>query len=78
MNTQAGHRLPLEEHTRHGWRVFEVAADFELIDAWALPATGGRDDFEDFLAVWNSLAAGSGASTWPPSRPSGTSWCTRQ
>ena len=58
MNTDAGHRLPLEEHTRHGWRVFEVAADFELIDAWALPATGGRDDFEDFLAVWNEMDPG--------------------
>ena len=38
-------RLPDLAHTSRPWRIHEVARDFRLEDVWALPATGGPDDF---------------------------------
>ena len=32
-------RLSPEQHAAHPWRIAEIAPDFELIDAWALPVT---------------------------------------
>ena len=42
-------RLPNAEHAAHPWVIAQVAPDFELIDAWALPAQGGRDGFDALL-----------------------------
>lgn len=63
MDTATARRLPLEEHTRHGWKVFEVAPDFELIDAWALPTAGRREEFDELLTVWNRLDPGADAAS---------------
>ena len=30
-------RLADDEHRRHGWRIIDLAADFELLDVWAFP-----------------------------------------
>ena len=38
-------RLPRIEHTGRPWRIHELTSDFELEDVWALPVTGGPDDF---------------------------------
>ena len=51
-------RLPNAEHAAHPWVIAQVAPDFELIDAWALPAQGGRDGFDALLKV---MAAVDGA-----------------
>ena len=38
-------RLPEDAHTSRPWRIHEIAPDFRLEDVWALPVTGGPDDF---------------------------------
>ena len=38
-------RLPDDAHTSRPWRIHEIAPDFRLEDVWALPVTGGPDDF---------------------------------
>src|SRR5215467_7095605 len=48
-------RLPKAEHAAHPWVIAQIAPDFELIDAWALPAQGGRDDFDALLKIMASL-----------------------
>jgi Protein of unknown function (DUF2867) len=40
-----GRRLPASAHTARPWRIHEIARDFRLEDAWALPTPGGPDDF---------------------------------
>lgn len=45
--------------------IAEIAPDFELLDVWALPVEGRRDEFKSFLELIGSLdpaAAGSSAS----------------
>ena len=42
-------RLPNSAHAAHPWMIQQVAPDFELLDAWALPAEGGPGDFDRFL-----------------------------
>jgi hypothetical protein len=44
-------RLPKAELEAHPWVIAQIAPDFELIDAWALPAQGGRDDFDALLEI---------------------------
>ena len=44
-------RLPNAEHAAHPWVIAQIAPDFELIDAWALPAQGGRDGFGALLRI---------------------------
>jgi len=39
------HTLPSSAHTSQPWRIHEIAGDFELEDVWALPTSGGADDF---------------------------------
>ena len=51
-------RLPNAEHATHPWVIAQIAPDFELIDAWALPAQGGRDGFDALLEI---MAAVDGA-----------------
>ncbi|HTU78876.1 MAG TPA: DUF2867 domain-containing protein [Solirubrobacteraceae bacterium] len=48
-------RLSNSEHESHAWRIGEVAPDFRLVDAWALPAQGRRQDFATLLEVIASL-----------------------
>jgi len=50
-------RLSNSEHESHAWRIGEVAPDFRLEDAWALPARGGAEDFATLLEVMGSLDA---------------------
>jgi uncharacterized protein DUF2867 len=38
-------RLPSSAHTSRPWRIRELTRDFRLEDVWALPGTGGPDDF---------------------------------
>lgn len=58
-------RLSNAEHEAHGWRIDELAPDFRLEDAWALPAEGGPDDFPALLEVIGSIdpAHGDSAAT---------------
>jgi len=44
-------RLPNEAHDSHRWLIGEIAPDFTLLDVWALPVGGRRDDFDAFLAA---------------------------
>ena len=48
-------RLSNSQHESHDWRISEVAPDFRLEDAWALPARGGAADFATLLEVMASL-----------------------
>ena len=38
-------RLPSSAHTSLPWRIHELTRDFRLEDVWALPGSGGPDDF---------------------------------
>jgi hypothetical protein len=42
-------RLPNSAHESGPWRIREIAPDFILEDAWALPAHGGAKDFQRLL-----------------------------
>jgi hypothetical protein len=42
-------------HTTQPWRIHELTPDFRVEDVWALPATGGRDDFP---ALVQTIASG--------------------
>ena len=55
-------RIPNAEHASHSWRIADVAPDFRLEDAWALPAEGGVDDFPTLLEVMASLDPANGES----------------
>jgi hypothetical protein len=55
-------RLSNSEHEAHPWRIAEIAPDFRLEDAWALPARGGAEDFDALLDVMMSLDPAHGAS----------------
>jgi len=48
-------RLSNSDHESRAWRISELAPDFRLEDAWALPARGGADDFATLLDVMASL-----------------------
>jgi hypothetical protein len=41
-----GSRIPNAEHEARPWRISEIAPDFDLEDAWALPVEGGAEDFQ--------------------------------
>jgi hypothetical protein len=55
-------RLSNSEHEAHAWRIDEVAPDFKLEDAWALPAQGEAEDFPALLEVMASLDPANGGS----------------
>ena len=38
-------RLATTEHMAQAWRIHDIAKDFRVLDVWALPTPGGRDDF---------------------------------
>ena len=50
-----GSRLDTREHSRYAWRIRDIAPDFKLIDAWALPASGTLEDFADLGDVFAEL-----------------------
>jgi hypothetical protein len=49
-------RLPDTAHTSRPWRIHELTGDFELVDVWALPTPGARDEFPRLV---DAIAAGS-------------------
>ncbi len=51
-----GSRLKTSRHGNLPWRIGEVATDFELIDAWALPARGTLEEFSDLCEIFTSLS----------------------
>ena len=55
-------RLSRAEYQSHPWRIREIAPDFRLEDAWALPATGTAEDFATLLEVMGALDPGKGKS----------------
>lgn len=48
-------RLDADEHVSRDWRIHELARDFAVLDVWALPTPGGRDDFDDLVARWRTF-----------------------
>ena len=48
-------KLPVSEHTRLPWRIHAIANDFRVEDVWALPTTGGPDDFPRLVALMESF-----------------------
>ena len=46
--------LPKTAHTSRPWRIHEITRDFRVEDVWALPTTGGPDDFPRLveLVTW--------------------------
>ncbi|HUF53923.1 MAG TPA: DUF2867 domain-containing protein [Dehalococcoidia bacterium] len=60
-----GARIKNSSHERLPWRLREIAPDFELIDAWRLPATGTYEDFADLPRVFAGLGVARGRG-WSP------------
>ncbi len=50
-------RLPRSAHDEQGWRIAEIAPDFEVEDVWSLPVHGGPDDFPALLEVMAHLSS---------------------
>jgi hypothetical protein len=48
-------RIPNSEHESRPWRIREIARDFILEDVWALPTTGGPEDFETLIQLGTSF-----------------------
>ena len=48
-------RLETSQHADLPWRIGEVAPDFELIDAWALPAEGTLEEFSDLCEIFGKI-----------------------
>jgi hypothetical protein len=55
-------RLPDDVHTSRPWRIHEIARDFRLLDVWALPTPGGRDDFPRLAEMMTSFDPTQGSS----------------
>ncbi len=55
-------RLSNSGHEARAWRIREIAPDFRLEDAWALPVRGGIEDFASLLDVMGSLDLSQGGS----------------
>jgi hypothetical protein len=65
-------RLPNTAHTSRPWRIHELTRDFRLEDVWALPGTGGPDDFPRLVQLIASLDPSRGSS-----RAARTLWAIR-
>jgi hypothetical protein len=48
-------RLQNSVHEAHPWVIGTLAPDFRLLDVWALPAEGSRDEFDSLVDVMTSL-----------------------
>lgn len=55
MNAPPYGRIDPSEHASSLWRIGEIASDFELLDAWALPARGGREEFTNLQTLFADL-----------------------
>ncbi|OBF93079.1 hypothetical protein A5790_11740 [Mycobacterium sp. 852002-51152_SCH6134967] len=53
-----GERLADAEHLARPWRIHEIAGEFEVLDVWALPTPGSRDDFGDLVGLWRAFDPG--------------------
>jgi uncharacterized protein DUF2867 len=47
--------LGTAEHTTRPWRIHEIAKDFRVLDVWALPTPGGRDDFARLVRLMRTF-----------------------
>jgi predicted DCC family thiol-disulfide oxidoreductase YuxK len=47
-------RLPNTAHTSRPWRIHELTHDFRVEDVWALPTTGGPNDFPRLVKLMSS------------------------
>ncbi len=56
-------RLPRAAHTSRPWLIHEIAPEFEILDVWALPTPGGRDDFERLVQLVTSFDP-AGSESW--------------
>jgi hypothetical protein len=65
-------RLPNSAHESRPWRIREITPDFILEDVWALPTSGGAEDFEALLEL---MAASDPANSSSP--PTQILWCVR-
>jgi Protein of unknown function (DUF2867) len=65
-------KLPDSEQTSRPWRIHELVTDFRLLDVWALPTPGGRDDFPRLVEIVSSSDT---ADT--PSRAARALWAVR-
>lgn len=65
-------KLPNSEQTSRPWRIHELVPDFRLLDVWALPTPGGREDFPRLVEI---IAASDTAES--PSRASRALWAIR-
>jgi hypothetical protein len=41
-------------HRARGWVIEDIAPDFTLLDVWALPVQGERQEFTQFLAMMSA------------------------
>lgn len=48
-------RVPNAVHQAHPWVIDRIAPDFKLLDVWALPVEGGKDDLAAFLRAMASF-----------------------
>lgn len=48
-------RMPNEAHEAPSWVIGRIAPDFKLLDVWALPVEGRRDEFGSFLEIMASF-----------------------
>jgi Protein of unknown function (DUF2867) len=55
-------RLPNTAHTSRPWRIHELTRDFRVEDVWALPGSGGPDDFPRLVELIASLDPSKGSS----------------
>lgn len=44
-------KLPKNEHFSRPWRIHDITRDFRLEDVWALPTSGGGDDFPRLIRM---------------------------
>ena len=55
-------RLANSAHRSRPWRIHELTRDFRLEDVWALPGTGGPDDFPRLVQFMASFDPSQGSS----------------
>jgi hypothetical protein len=55
-------RIPNRDHRSAPWRIHDIAPDFTVLDVWALPTPGGREDFPELLQVIASSGLADGSS----------------
>ncbi len=66
-------KVPNAVHESRPWRIREIAADFTLLDVWALPVQGDADDFHTLVEQMLSLDP-----TATPSIASRVLWVARE